>query len=100
MRQSREERDALEEVDLVLQLLYAGGDHDVLEHPPLQGPDPPVHHRPHTGGPLAVVEDGQLSKHLAHPQSAQVLARLDNLKLSLSCHIQIGARLTLWKYLN
>ncbi len=75
---------------LVLCLLEPGGDHDLLEHGPVQGPQFPVRHGLHGGCPLAVVEDGQLPEGLAHAQAPQHLPLLDNLELALPRDIEVG----------
>ena len=93
VRKVGEQRNTLQEVELVLHLLHAGSLHDLLEHDPLHAPQLPVGHGLDGGRPLAVVEDGQLSEGLAHPQSAQNLPVLDDLILALGRDVDVRAQL-------
>ena len=47
------------------------------------------------GRPLAVVQDGQLPECLAHTESAQHLAVLDNLVLALGRDVEVVTKLAL-----
>ena len=93
MRKVGEKGDALQEVELVLHLLDAGGLHDLLEHDPLHAPQLPVSDGLDGGCPLAVVEDGQFSKGLAHTKSAQHLPILDDFIFSLGRDVYVGPQL-------
>ena len=93
VRKVGEQRDAFQEVELVLHLLHAGGLHDLLEHDPLHAPQLPVSDGLDGGRPLAVVEDGQLSEGLANPEPAQNLPILDDFILSLGRDVDVGAQL-------
>lgn len=93
MRKVREQRDTLQEVQLVLHLLDAGSLHDLLEHDALHAPKFPVSDGLDGGCPLAVVEDRQLSKCFANPQSAEDLAILDDFIFSLGRDVDVGPEL-------
>ena len=88
-----QEGDALQEVQLVLHLLDAGSLHDLLEHDALHAPKFPVSDGLDGGCPLAVVEDRQLSKCFANPQSAEDLAILDDFIFSLGRDVDVGPEL-------